>query len=284
MENLPGNLGIAVKKSSMESCPFKKARQWTILFVDDYGKVISFSRFKEAVIISASMLFFAIIAAVILFFLYKNTQNDNNKLQDILSASKKKTSALRNENDMLMARLVISGSKVNENYANKHKSKPEKPLNAYTEKSTPDKNELNAANDKQDFRLPQKQPYEKPAILSVNNFNVYYEKDKNILSVQYIIKNIGLNTKIAGYTVVILKDNEVNQNEWLILPSDKLIEGKPSGKAGQVFLISNFRKIKFKTTQLTNPNRFKKATVFVFSNKGEFLLEKDFPFLIKSLS
>ncbi|MCJ7615891.1 MAG: hypothetical protein MUO43_05080, partial [Desulfobacterales bacterium] len=204
--------------------------------------------------------------------------------QDILSASKKKLSILRNENDILMARLVISESKVNANYANKHESKPEKPLNAYTEKSTPDKNDLNAANDKEDVRLSQKQPYEKPAIVSVNNFNVYYEKDKNILRVQYIIENKDLNTKIAGYTVAILKDNEVNQNEWLILPSDNLIEGKPSGKVGQVFFISNFREIKLKATQLTKPNRFKKITVFVFSNKGELLLEKDFPFLIKSLS
>ena len=283
MENLPGNLGIAVKTSAMESCPFKKARQWTILLVDDHGKVISFSRFKEAVIISASMLFVAIIAAVIFFLLYNSTLNDNNKLQDILSTSKKKVRTLRNENDILMARLVISESKVNANYANKHESKPEKPLNDYTEKSTPDKNELNAADDKQNVRLSQKQPYEKPAIVSVNNFDVYYEKDKNILSVQYIIKKTLLNAKIAGYTLAILKNNEVNPNEWLILPSDDLIEGKPSGKAGQVFLISNFRKIKFKVTEPTNPNRFKKATVFVFSKKGELLLEKDFPVLIKGL-
>lgn len=283
MENLPGNLGIAVKTSALESRPLKRARQWTILLVDDHGKVISLSRFKEAVIISASMLFVAVIAAVILFFLYKNTQNDNNKLQDILGTSQKKVSALRNENDILMARLVISESKVNANYANKHESKPEKPLNAYTEKSTPDKNELNAANDKQDVRLSQKQPYEKPAIVSVNNFNVYYDKDKNILSVQYIIKKTTLTAKIAGHTLTILKNNEVNPNEWLILPPDNLIEGKPSGKAGQTFLISNFRKIKFKATELTNPNRFKKATVFVFSKKGELLLEKDFPVLIKSL-
>jgi len=67
------------------------------------------------------------------------------------------------------------------------------------------------------------------------------------------------------------------------LPYDNLIEGKPSGKTGQAFLISNFRKIKFKATQLTNQNRFKKVTVFVFSNKRELLLEKDFPFLIKGL-
>ena len=69
MENLPGNLGKHVNSPSQENSPVKRARQWTILLVDDHGKVISFSRFKEAVIISASMLFVAIIAAVILFFL-----------------------------------------------------------------------------------------------------------------------------------------------------------------------------------------------------------------------
>ncbi len=281
MENLPGNLGKHVNSPSKESHPVKRAKRWTILLVDDHGKVISFSRFKEAVIISSSMLFVATIAAVIFLLLYKNVLNDNTKLQDILSTSQKKVSTLRNEKDILMARLVISESKVNTNSAKKHESKPKK-ISAYTEKSTSDKKELNAIYDKE-VRLPQKHLDEKPAIVSVNNFNVYYDKDKNILSVQYIIKKTTLTAKITGHTLTILKNNEVNPNEWLILPSDDLIEGKPSGKAGQTFLISNFRKIKFKATELTNPNRFKKATVFVFSKKGELLLEKDFPVLIKGL-
>ena len=77
MENLPGNLGIDIKTSNLESPVLKKTRHWSVLLVSDHGKVISFSRFKEAVIISASMLFVAIIAVVILFFLYKNTLNNN---------------------------------------------------------------------------------------------------------------------------------------------------------------------------------------------------------------
>ena len=283
MENLPGNLGKHVNLPSQEDRPAKRARQWTILLVDDQGEVISFTRFKEAVIISASTLFVAIIAAVILFFLYRNSLDNNKKIQDILSGSKKKLSSLRNENDILMARLAISESKVNASYAQKNESKPEKPLNDYTEKNTSDKKNLNAADDKQDVRLPQKHPDEKSDSVSVNNFNVYYEKEKKTLRVQYIIKKTSLNAKIAGHTLVILKNNEANPNEWLILPSDDLIEGKPSGKAGQAFLISNFRKIKFKVTELTNPNRFKKATVFVFSKKGKLLLEKDFPILTKGL-
>ncbi|MCK5507589.1 MAG: hypothetical protein KAI50_03595, partial [Desulfobacterales bacterium] len=124
----------------------------------------------------------------------------------------------------------------------------------------------------------------KPAIVSVDNFNVYYDKNNNILNIQYIIvKKTSFNEKIAGHTVAVLKNNVVNQNEWIVLPQSDLIKGKPSGKTGQRFIISNLKKVNFKVTQLTNPNQFNKATIFVFSKKGELLLEKDFPILIKGI-
>lgn len=254
MENLQGNLGKHLNAPSFKSRSVKKTRQWTILLVDDYGEIISFSSFKEAVLISASIFFVAVISAVILFFLYNNTQNDNKKLQTILSASQKKVSFLRNENDILMADLVISESKVNENSTKKQADK--KPV----------------LEDK------------KPAIVSVDNFNVYYDKNNNILNIQYIIvKKTSFNEKIAGHTVAVLKNNVVNQNEWIVLPQSDLIKGKPSGKTGQRFIISNLKKVNFKVTQLTDPNQFNKATIFVFSKKGELLLEKDFPILIKGI-
>ena len=267
MENLQGNLGKHLDAPSLKSRSLKKNRQWTILLVDDYGKVISFSSFKEAVLIFASIFFVAVISAVILFFLYNNTQNDNKKLQTILSASQKKVSFLRNENDILMADLVISGSKVNENSTKKQANKP-------------------VLEDKKPALEDAKPVLEdaKPAIVSVDNFNVYYDKNNNILNIQYIIvKKTSFNEKIAGHTVAVLKNNVVNQNEWIVLPQSDLIKGKPSGKTGQRFIISNLKKVNFKVTQLTNPNQFNKATIFVFSKKGELLLEKDFPILIKGI-
>ncbi|MBC2694653.1 MAG: hypothetical protein HF982_05135 [Desulfobacteraceae bacterium] len=275
MENLQGNLERHVNSLSQESHSFKKGRQWTILLVNDYGKVISFSRFKEVVIISASMLFVAIIAAVILFFLYNKTQSNNKKFQAMLSASQEKANFLKNENEILMANLVTSGYKVNENSTRKHEIRPEKfstkkgstttdtKTNNQFSKEHADKNQALTANNKD----------KKSAIVSVNNFNVYYEKDKSVFRVQYIIKTINLKAKIDGYTFAILKNNEANQDEWLTLPSKK---------TGQAFLISNFRKITLKATKLTNPNQFNKATVFVFSKNRELLLEKDFPVLIQN--
>lgn len=282
MENLQRNFGKHVNSLSQKSHSLKKDRQWTILLVNDHGKVLSFSKFKEAVIISASMFFVAIIAAVILFFLYNTTQSNNKKLQTMLSTSQKKASSLKNENEILMARLVTSGYKVNEKSTTKQEmtlekssaKKNSKPvdikLNNQFPKEQADKNQALAANNKD----------KKSAIVSVYNFETYYDKNQNILSVQYTIKKIGLKAKIDGYTLAVLKNNEADQNKWLTLPSNNLIKGKPSGKTGQAFLISNLRKITIKATKLTNPDQFKKATVFVFSKQGKLLLEKDFPVLI----
>lgn len=253
MENLQGNLRKYLNAPSVKNRLVKKNRQWTILLVDDHGTLISFSRFKEAVLIFASIFFVTVIAAVILFFLYNKAQNDNKKLQTILNASQEKVSFLRNETDILMADLVILESKVNGNSIKKQ-----------TDKTL-------ALEDK------------KPAIVSVDNFNVYYDKNKNVLNIQYLVKKTSSDEKITGHTVAVLKNNVANQNEWIVLPQSNLIKGKPSGKTGQVFIISKLKKVNFKITQLTNPNRFNKATIFVFSKKGELLLEKDFPILIKGI-
>jgi len=182
---------------------------------------------------------------------------------------------LKNKNDILMAGLVISESKVNENSTKKQADK--KPALADEKPALAD--EKPALADEKPALAD-----EKPAIVSVDNFNVYYDKNNNILNIQYVIvKKTSFNEKIAGHTVAVLKNNVVNQNEWIVLPQSDLIKGKPSGKTGQRFIISNLKKVNFKITQIANPNQFNKATIFVFSKKGELLLEKDFPILIKGI-
>ena len=277
MENLQGNFGIDLKISTLANNPFSKAKQWTIIFVNDHGEVISFNRFKEAFIISLLLLFISIIAAIVLIFLYINVLNDNNKLQIILSDSQQRADTLKNEYDNLMARLIILESKLNGSSAKELERKAITSL---------DNNSLVNPSD-ENIQFSKEKAGENPvvlinnkgnkaAIISVKDFIIYYEKENNILKVQYIIKNETLNTKISGYTVAILKtNNETNQNEWVALPNDNLIEGKPSGKVGQAFLISNYRKIKFKVTVLINPEQFTKAAIYVFSENGELLLQKD---------
>jgi LysM repeat protein len=116
----------------------------------------------------------------------------------------------------------------------------------------------------------------------VRNFTAVYEPDTKALRVEYVIRNDGSKSQqISGQTVVVLKGEEDNPEDWLVLPPVPLESGKPDGKLGSAFSIYNFRTIRFKVTDQANADRFALATVFVFSTDGSLALEKEFPVSIK---
>ena len=117
----------------------------------------------------------------------------------------------------------------------------------------------------------------------VRNFTTVYEPDTKALRVEYVIRNDGSKSQqISGQTVVVLKSEEDNPDDWLVLPPVPFESGKPDGKLGSAFSIYNFRTIRFKVTDQANADRFALATVFVFSTDGNLALEKEFPVSIKS--
>jgi LysM repeat protein len=117
----------------------------------------------------------------------------------------------------------------------------------------------------------------------VRNFTTVYEPDTKALRVEYVIRNDGSKSQqISGQTVVVLKSEENNPSDWLVLPPVPLQYGKPDGKLGSAFSIYNFRTIRFKVTDQENADRFTLATVFVFSTDGDLALEKEFPVSINS--
>ncbi|MGW8188324.1 MAG: LysM peptidoglycan-binding domain-containing protein, partial [Desulfobacterales bacterium] len=112
----------------------------------------------------------------------------------------------------------------------------------------------------------------------VRNFTTVYEQDTKALRVEYVIRNDGSKSQqISGQTVVVLKSEADNPDDWLVLPPIPLESGKPDGKLGSAFSIYNFRTIRFKVTDQENADRFTLATVFVFSTDGKLALEKEFP-------
>ena len=119
----------------------------------------------------------------------------------------------------------------------------------------------------------------------VRNFTTVYEPDTKALRVGYVIRNDGSKSQqISGQTVVVLKSEEDNPGDWLVLPPVPLQSGKPDGKLGSAFSIYNFRTIRFKVTDQENADRFTRATVFVFSTDGDLALEEEFPVRINSRS
>lgn len=122
------------------------------------------------------------------------------------------------------------------------------------------------------------QPAKSPPV-AIEDFDVSYIRRRRILNVRFLIRNIGTDSdRASGHAIVVLKPDKRNQRRWLTLPPTDLISGRPSGEQeGESFSISNFRTMRFEAKGQRYPKRFKTATVFIFSEEGELVLEKDFP-------
>lgn len=277
MEDLSRNLAKIVKTHTPPKLS-KKAGSWSVLFLGDYGQIISKRISQRLVITLAIVLAIAIVSFSWGLIIFKSTREDNKNLSNALDISRKEVVSLRDEKDLLVVRLVVAESKI------KNRDTDISPdSNSFVETadskaidkiaSLPDKKQV---EEKIDLAGP-----EKIQRIAMEDFSVLFEPYTATLNIQFKITTKN-NEPVSGHAFVILKQNEDDQSSWLTFPYVSLVSGKPAEfKKGQYFSISRFRIIEFKTRNESNPKRFKTATVFVFTKTGELLFEKSFPVEIK---
>ncbi len=244
----------------------KRVRQWTLLIISNRGKSITIKWFKTLAITTTSVLVLAIAASAWLGFYYKNSIASNKKLLVDLKNLQQKIISLEHEKDILMARLILTESRVEENIT---KTDDAIPFDKTSAKGS-------------DINKKSLQP-EIPLSVSADDLIVFHQPDLNTLRVQYMLRNTGSKAHaIAGRSVVILKNKgDHDQKKWLILPRVPLVSGKPSGKKGRNFSIFNLKTMKFRANDQTGPGQFNIATVYIYSTTGDLMLEKVFPVGIK---
>lgn len=260
-----------MKNSSEIPKTVKRDRRWTLMFIGDRGKTIHFKNFKAVVMITLVVLLMTGAVAGGFYYLYQEETKKNIGLQKDMENLRQVITSLNNEKDILMARLVVAESRVEEKLAKVDEGQTEK---------NPEK--VSQVSSQPDIGL-QITPSEPPLSVDVEDFIVFHEPDINTLRIQYKVKNVGSKeSPVSGKTVVVLKNTDDEPNKWLSLPSVPLVSGKPTGQWGRSFSIFNFRTMRFKVNDQPGPDRFNTATVFVFSLTGDLLLEKDFVVGIKA--
>jgi len=315
MNNLSGNSrknvnGLGIPK------PQKRKSHWTLLFVGDHGKVISLGKFKRVVIVSTVVV--AVVVAITgwLYFLYRSNAQEKKRLQNVLEASRQKVTALRDEKDQMMVRLVLAESKINAGQvgskAEKIKAKPDVSQDLSASATTKPK-----AADQKVKQTAAKRPVVKPAaakrpvvkpatvavaatatpdmpaesgqaeepqVVDVEKLMVLYETDTNRLRVSFNLRKTDPNTEsVIGRAFVVLKHDKVDQNQWLTIPSVSLAAGKPSRVyRGQYFSIARFKPMKFER-KVNDPSRFQYVSVFIFTKDGKLLLEKELSIKIQNV-
>ena len=297
MEDIERDIQKAIKDPALTK-PKKRSKSWTLLFVGDHGKVIRIRNFKFLVAAWILAIFITTAAAAVFFYLNQSKTGEMVSLKQALAGSQKRAKSLRDEKDILMARLVVMESKIKSGQPKPKQKKIEetpkpKPITEIlpapeptrpikTVEIQPPRDSIETDRDKepaQETIAQESDEAESLEVLAIDDFFVLIEEDSNTLRVKYKIRNVGQSSKpVSGRTFMILKGQEEDQKNWLVFPEASMISGKPSQiHNGRSFSITRFKTIRFKAPYRNGDKPFLTASILVYSTAGELLLEKSFP-------
>jgi hypothetical protein len=264
-------------------------RRWTLLFIGDHGNVITLKRFRAIVLATACVFLLTIGALAILIFLNAGAHKENQEFKKRIEDSRERIETLRHEKEILMARLVLSESKIKASISKGHPGqvsknttdpvKPKLPATPKTETPKVNKKKPSVPQTIQSVPTGLETPDSEPVFsVAVENFIVSQASDSPDLNAQFKIKNTTPESqKVAGHAVVVLKSNDLPKHKWLVMPAVGLVGDKPSGKKGKRFSIQRFRTMNLTSRTPKHSDEFQTAAVYVYLKSGELLLEEDFP-------
>jgi hypothetical protein len=282
MDNQPMDMAKELNNQTLPK-PAKRIRRWSLMFVGDHGEIVSVGRFKLMAISLVFVMIIVVASAVCLYFFSKSNIKENRKLKNTLASTQQKVEDLQSEKDVLMVRLVMAESKLKQKQSNNQKQTA-KSLNA----------PIASVKRKTDIKTSIAETPAKPVktkklqAVDVKDVTVRHELLEiggSSLRIKFTLNKVEQSPEtVSGRAFVVLKHDEDDKDQWLVLPSVPLISGKPSRiKRGKYFSIARFKSMHFEKNYLDVPKLFKNMTVFIYNNTGALMLKKEFPIEIKEV-
>ena len=265
----------------------KPEKRWTILFIGNHGKTITLKRFKGMVLLTCLVLCISIALTVGLLYLNLNIREEKNQLESDLQDLKAQIKAIRYEKDVLMTKLVLAESRSKTSPA-KIPPKPIDITHPQQKSNEYEKPRRSTQLAKVQEKAPAKIKDEPPASekqfktelsVALEGFKISPRANENLLRVQFKIKNTSPGSqRVAGHAIVVLTGEQRQQKKWLPIPAVSLSGGRPTGRQrGYTFGINNYKTMRLKAKLPKSIEIYQKATVYIFTAKGDLLLEQDFP-------
>jgi hypothetical protein len=265
----------------------KPDRRWTLLFIGDHGRVITLKRFKGIVFLTGLVFVFSVASIILLYWYNESINRKNEKLESSLDLFQKRIQTLRHEKEILMARLVLAESRVKESIDTAPETETPKPgsIDEQNEPSQKESIEVAAKEKKTPVATapvapqPAAEPSDNNFSVNAEDFDILKLPDPKKIKIQFRIRNTSPNSRrVTGHAMVVLKGDDLKPEMWLAVPTIGLVDGKPTGKQrGQKFSINNWRTMRFTTSIPQRPLEYNRAVVYVYSGKGQLLLEEEFP-------
>jgi hypothetical protein len=114
--------------------------------------------------------------------------------------------------------------------------------------------------------------------VGVFDFSATYDGTLKAVRARFTIKNLNRNiSEIPGYIFAIMKTDMQDQKGWFPIPTVEMTAGRPASiQTGQFFKIRNYKTVELRSKTIIGPKAFNRASVLVYSKKGELLLEKTY--------
>ena len=241
------------------------------MLVGEHGRVIPIRRFREIAFTIIGIALFSSLALAVLGLLHVQQGRTVGDLQNQLEQLQQQASDLKNERDVLKAKLVIGSIQSNSIGSGiKEDGQSDSGLQESSTKAQEPVVVKAAEVESKTLNKPIRWQAD------IRQFDTRFNPGDNSLKAQFVIHNVSQpKDTLTGRTVLILKAGDDPLN-WRTTPNVSLKEGKPSGLEGRPFEVKNYRTMDFASVPQKASHAFKKATVYVFLENGELLLARDF--------
>ena len=285
--------------------------KWRLLLISDHGKIRRIPGYKILIRCFFFILALSLAANAGLYYLYKTYRMKNEDAKTSLARSKESLAHLSVEKELLIARLVLEGVDPEAilKQAQPEKKAPESesagPNNTKTEKDQSEKESgqegageetpresakervekspsadappENEKTSPQEDESNDKQPAPRSSeIVALEDFESSYSESSKSLRIRFKLDNKA-DDKLSGYIIVLLKNLEKKPATWIALPDSPLENGEPADyKTGRYFEIARFKTIRFKVGDISAPDLYTVAEIYIFGKDGDLVLKRQF--------
>ena len=253
-----------------------KDKIWRLVLVGNHGGIVPLGSLKPVLFGLIGALILTIISVSVLGLLYLHLKLSHSHLAQEFDQKDEKIRSLRDERDVLMARLVITESKLKSD--DDSKKSPSKQISLKTEVVDSEADlepqpEAKSAS-LQDPALKEPEPFS----VAISDFKIVHDPQKNAITAGYTLKNTTKgDERLSGRCVVVLKGSINKQMTSYPIPNVPWEGDTPSKKDGRPFAIRNFMTINLDRGAPDQDFCFDQAVVFVFDSAGAVLLKREIP-------
>ncbi len=277
---------VKLRRKKAESGSLGKGQRYSsIMLVGERGRVIPFRRFKLIAVSIIALACLSLSALAVIAFLYVQQSETIGRLQREADGLRRETAQLKDEKDVLQAKLVIYEMQKSPEAVPKPKAKEIAQAAPQAATAAPEATLAATGAPAPDPVPAAATPTSTPSInwvLDLQRFDAAYDARRELI--RFTVRVVNKTTprqSFSGRMVLVLKQTGTPPRNWLSLPSGPLDGGKPGGQSGQAFTVQNYRTMDFKLYKQRPPVGYDTATVFIFLSNGQLVSSQDFGFKIE---